>query len=682
MGQTVTLNPNLAVLMPLFRERCECIRKMVRNCDRTVSAELVHRLRSKILVRLEKPTKAQLHEELKLIGALSVTIDLIAQGWRMVTTSPEVTIELINGFSPEAEKERIRHAHLINRDDQLRKPATRSFIQAMEKRRLTTKGWHSIYSVMRDGDSLAQELSEIRATADQEAKLKQLCHAVNPYIQFVEPGAYCEQTGLRLQDIWRYFRHTWVNSYKSIPGRSMMILIRDAAAENHPVIGIACLASSVVQQSARDKWIGWDAEGAIEHFRISTNPKRDAGWLIAAVDRFIKNIYLKDLLDGAVITKADLRRPTPQIIDKLLKDSERAIRQHRLYPSAARHKHVTSGSVAEWRARAETSLFRSKRAKQVAILLSIRMAFQEEKIGRAITKSSWKRAFESARFRQAVGQIVRLLKGERVGVNMMDITVCGAIAPYNLLLGGKLVCLLLCSPEVINRYEQRYKNQASLIASSMRGTPVHRKAQLVLLCTTSLYGSALSQYSRVKVPGKAIGGKPDEKIEYRSIGLSEGFGSFHISQETLGLFATLIGRSKKARKVNSIFGEGVNPLMRKIREGLELLGLPPDILMNHGNKRVVYGVALARNFRDILLGFADSAHYNVPLTRDKLRTEMLADFWRERWLLNRLEKPGILDEVGKHTIMYPISHGARVVLPRAIDPDNSNARSLGCNPID
>jgi hypothetical protein len=663
MGKSVTLNPNLTVLMPLFRERCACIRKMVRNCDEAVSADLIHRLRSKVLVPLSKPTKAQLREELYLITALSVTIDLIAQGWRFLTTSPEIVIEITNGFSPDAEKERIRRVHLIDRDEQLRQPATRSFIKGMEKRRLTAKGWHSIYSVMRDGESLARKLSAVRTIDDPEAKLELLRSAIRPYVQFVERDAYCEHTGIRLQDIWRYFRHTWVNSYKSVPGRSMMILIRDAAVENHPVIGIACLASSVVQQSARDKWIGWDAESAIEHFRTSTNPKRDVAWLVGEVDRFIKSVYLKDLLDNAVVTRADLRKPTPRIIEKLVKDSERAIRHHRRYPNAAQHKHVISGSVAEWRARAETSLFRSKRTKQLSLLLSVRMAFQDEGIGNDVTKSACNQAFEGARFRQAVGQIVRMLKAERVGVKMMDITVCGAVAPYNPLLGGKLVCLLLSSPEVVKRYEQRYKNQSSLIASSMRGAPVHRKAQLVLLCTTSLYGSALSQYSRVKVPAEVIGGRPHEKIEYRSIGLSEGFGSFHISQETLGLMATLIGRSKEARKVNSIFGEGVNPLMRKIREGLELLGLPSDVLMNHGNKRVVYGVPLAKNFRDVLMGFTDSAHYSVPLTRERLRSEMLADFWRRRWLLNRLEKPGILDEVSKHTVVYPIRHGARVALP-------------------
>ena len=317
----------------------------------------------------------------------------------------------------------------------------------MEKRRLTKKGWHSIYSVMRDGENLARELSEVRMVDDPEAKLEQLCRIVRPYIQFVESDAYCQHTGLRLQDIWRYFRHTWVNSYKSVPGRTMMILIRDAAAANHPVIGIACLASSVVQQSARDKWIGWDAESAIQHFQTSANPKRDAAWLVDEVDRFIKSIYVKDLVDSAIITRVDLVKPTPETIERLSKDSDRAIRRHRLYPHAAQHKHVSSGSVADWRRRAETSLFRSKRAKQLAVLLSVRMAFQEERIGKNVTKSVWNQAFESARFRQAIGQIVRMLKGERVGVNMMDITVCGAVAPYNLLLGGKLVCLLSHSPE-------------------------------------------------------------------------------------------------------------------------------------------------------------------------------------------------------------------------------------------
>jgi hypothetical protein len=65
---------------------------------------------------------------------------------------------------------------------------------------------------------------------------------------FVTPDAVCSETGQRLNDIWRYFRHTWVNIYRSVPGRNLMILVRDRAVPGHPVIGIAALASSVIQQ--------------------------------------------------------------------------------------------------------------------------------------------------------------------------------------------------------------------------------------------------------------------------------------------------------------------------------------------------------------------------------------------------------------------------------------------------
>ena len=247
---------------------------------------------------------------------------------------------------------------------------------------------------------------------------------------------------------------------------------------------------------------------------------------------------------------------------------------------------------------------------------------------------------------------------------MMDIAICGAVAPYNVLLGGKLVALLLCSPEIVKAYQARYGQQSSLIASGMRGAAVKREAQLVLLCTTSLYGSALNQYSRVKVPAALVGGRPEEKIEYDCLGTSEGFGSFHFSKDSLRMMAMLLVRSKESRKVNSIFGEGVNPLMRKIREGLALLGLPADVLLKHGSKRLVYGVALARNFQEFLLGLSKSPQYLIPLTRAGHRTELIADYWRQRWLLKRLSKPGVLEEVARHTCVYPIRHGAQVEIPR------------------
>jgi hypothetical protein len=210
--------------------------------------------------------------------------------------------------------------------------------------------------------------------------------------------------------------------------------------------------------------------------------------------------------------------------------------------------------------------------------------------------------------------------------------------------------------------------QTSLIASCMRGASVKRTANLVLLCTTSLYGSPLNQYSRLKMSAALLGGRKEEKIEYECLGTSEGFGSFHFSKDTLRMIETLLGRSKEARKVNSIFGEGVNPLMRKIREGLALLGLPADVLLRHGSKRLVYGIALAQNFAAYLLGFTSKPRYLIPGSRPKFRTELIADFWRQRWLLKRLSKERVLDDVARHNCIYPIRHGAQVELPK-IDGD-------------
>jgi hypothetical protein len=148
---------------------------------------------------------------------------------------------------------------------------------------------------MRDGEDLARRLGDILDNENAEVQADLLSRVVRPYVQVVETDAVCSQTGLRLNDIWRYLRHTWVTSYKSVPGRSMMILVRDAAADNHPVIGIASLASSVVQQSTRDKWIGWDSETVVQRFRAAPKAKKCVQWLISELDGFIRGVCVANI---------------------------------------------------------------------------------------------------------------------------------------------------------------------------------------------------------------------------------------------------------------------------------------------------------------------------------------------------------------------------------------------------
>jgi hypothetical protein len=651
-----------------FLRFCRSVEQSLRE-GKLTRAELLDQFREEIAGDF----KLLKTDQVKLQFVSRVILDLIYQGWELEVIGSSVRIRSLQSENgSHATKERVRAGHLLGRDAQLRIKSVVEFIKGMERRRLHAKGWHSIFSLMRDGRELSAKLEKVNAIEEEGARAAALKDVISPYIQFVGgENATCEHTGLKLGDIWRYFRHTWVNEYKSVPGRSLMILIRDAAAPNHPVIGIAALGSSVAQHTERDEWIGWQAQTFVKNLTQQPTAKQ-AQWLLLSLDNLFQSIYIDDLTSRPrICTHDDLQNPTDKVIDKLLKESERAIKKHHKNNQKDRHKGQKAdlNSREYWEHEALTHLYRSKRCRQLAQLMTIRKLFLEHGLISGNQKKL-EEALTSTKVQTAIAQLVRMVKGEHVGVDMMDITVCGAVAPYNLLLGGKLVCMLLCSPELNQYYAKRYGEQVSIIASSMKGEPVIRKPDLVLLCTTSLYGVGSSQYNRVKIPLEVVDGRQGDYIAYEHLKHSKGYGTYQFSKETIDCGTVLISRRKGGRRVNSIFGEGVNPLMRKIREALSTVGLLSDELLLHGNQRVTYGIRLARNFREILLGFDKRPSYLIPQSTPRQRTDMIADYWRRRWLSTRVARLGILDEVAKHTLAYPITHGAMVPLSPDAD-DNS-----------
>ncbi len=604
-------------------------------------------------------------DQVKLQFVSRVILDLVYQGWELEVNGAGVRIRSLQPRdAPHATKEQVRAGHLLGRNAQLREKSVIEFIKGMERRRLHAKGWHSIFSLMRDGRELSEKIEAVNAIKDEREREAALSGVISPYIQFVESDAVCEHTGLRLGDIWRYFRYTWVNEYKSVPGRSLMILIRDAAAPSHPVIGIAALGSSVAQHTVRDEWIGWQAKPFVENL-IKKPTAKKAHWLRQSLENLFEGIYIDDLAQRPKLcTSADIQNPTDKVIDKLLKEADREIKKHRKNNQQKKHKSPKAdlSKPEDCKREALTHLYKSKRCRQLAQLMTIRKQFLEHGFV-AGTQRELKEALKSVKVQSAVAQLVRMVKGEHVGVDMMDITVCGAIAPYNHLLGGKLVCMLLCSPEITQYYARRYGEQVSIIASSMKGSPVIRKPNLVLLCTTSLYGVGSSQYNRVKIPLEVVGGHRREQVVYKHLEHSKGYGTYQFSKDTVDCGTVLISRRKGGRRVNSIFGEGVNPLMRKMREALGMVGLSSDGILLHGNRRVTYGISLARNFREILLGFDKRSSYLIPQARPRHLTEMIAKYWRWRWLSPRIRRPEILAQLLQHTLAYPITHGAVVPLP-------------------
>jgi hypothetical protein len=598
-----------------------------------------------------------------LVAAGLVVADLVDQGWGVRLRKDVVHVRQPAQIDadPMAEKARVRQQETLKRDEQLRQPPVREFVRSMERRRVHGGRFVSIFSLMRDGRELSAALRTARA-ALTNGTTEPLDAAISPYVQVVTAGDRCAFTGLLLQDVWRYFRHTWSNQYTSVPGRTMMLLVRDAAAEHHPVIGIAALSSPIVQIRERDEWIGWLPTTFIAGARERPSVKI-ARWLIGVVDGAIDEIYQDDLLAEKLVTRAALRSPTSAVIAALQEDGIEQRRLHHRYMRSVDYKRSHDGSEGAWEERAKTHLFRSKRALALAGLLEARMVLDRFFRGKPSVNGLRSLLDSSAGVRMAT-RIVRRAKAERVGIAMADISVCGAVQPYNAILGGKLVSMLVTSPDIVEAYRRRYDAATSEIASSMAGRPIIRPPHLVFLGTTSLYGGGSSQYNRIRIPCARLGGADPDAIEFKRLGMSESFGTSQYREDTVDALVDLVQQVNGGQRVNSIFGEGVSPKLRKVREGLEVLGAPAELLLRHGRQRIVYGVTLVRNTRDFLLGIDAKPTYLFDARRAADGTRAIANWWKERWLRRRIESDEILAQVAGHTQVHPFKHGARVFLPR------------------
>jgi hypothetical protein len=154
---------------------------------------------------------------------------------------------------------------------------------------------------------------------------------------------------------------------------------------------------------------------------------------------------------------------------------------------------------------------------------------------------------------------------------------------------------------------------------------------------------------------------------YEDLGHSKSFGTSQYAEETVEALVDLVQQTANGRRVNSIFGEGISPKLRKVREGLSLLGLPPDLLLRHHRRRVVYAVSFVRNLGDYLLGLDAEPRYLLPREDGPAATARIAAWWRERWLRKRIASDDVLGDVARHNLVRPIRHGARVESPPEIE---------------
>ena len=243
----------------------------------------------------------------------------------------------------------------------------------------------------------------------------------------------------------------------------------------------------------------------------------------------------------------------------------------------------------------------------------------------------------------------------------MDVTTCGAVAPYNQLLGGKLAALLAASPDVVEAYRERYHGADSVIASRMQARPVQRPADLVLLSTTSLYGAGSSQYNRLRVH---LGRRPDgtaRELAYHLAGKTLGFGTVHIAADTYDAMKDLLATHGVTE--SNRFGAGVNVKMRTVGAALALVGLGG--LQQHQQSRLVYLAPIASNWRRVLLGLDATPEASVATTAE------IVEAWRARYLV-----PRVLRTAGGHGEAFDLTAQIRSESRVHVEPPPSELGPL------
>lgn len=615
-------------------------------------------------------------DSVKLRAVCLLVADLCEQGWRVAIESERITFEP-PGITREGEqtvddvKTRVRGALQSARMRQLREPSVRQFLGRMERSTLRSGRKSSITDLIDDGAALALEFRKIQllGAGQRDAALKGI---VDPVVEICEAGAKCPDTGLRLIDIWRYFRHTWAHEYRAIPGRQMLVLIRNAARPLRPVMGIAMLASPVMRLNARDRWIGWLREAAEERVRSSAWDAADFGAaLLDRIDASIRSVRWDDLA-----TAAEIADPTETVALRLEQRAAGAAfaREQQLRTYYETHRSA-GGQVrphrgdlksaqpdSDWRAASEDLLFVRKRAESLAQLLFAKGMFRGSGLARN-PAAALDQLFATRSGQRALDIAMTEFRKAGLSSEVADVSICGAVHPYNQLLGGKLVALMLTSTEVRDAYARRYGGQTSVIASQMAGRIVHKPAALRILTTTSLYGVGSSQYNRLALRAADHPGLPYD-VKWGAIGksLTGGFGTLHLGGETAQALRSMALARHDARRVNNRFGEGTSPRLRQIREGLDALGVSSDMILHHATPRIFYGCELTPGARGALVGLR-TPEATSPSAED------IAAAWRRRWLGPRILREETLSELaqlGPDTVRAALQPEG--LSPRIIDP--------------
>lgn len=203
-------------------------------------------------------------------------------------------------------------------------------------------------------------------------------------------------------------------------------------------------------------------------------------------------------------------------------------------------------------------------------------------------------------------------RNERL-VDVMNAYVLGAVPPYNLLLGGKVVSCLVRTREIRDSFARKYRDARGIISGR------RKHAALALVTTSSSLGKS-AVYDRLTLDGVRY---------FEHVGFTSGWGHFHIPNRLFDDMRGYLSLRHHPYAKGHAFGEGSNWRLRVSRATLELIGMDPN-LMNHGVNREVFLCRLASNADRFLRGESTRpVYYGLRSASEVSRLAV------DRWVVNR-----------------------------------------------
>ena len=554
--------------------------------------------------------------------ALLVLADLVEQNWRIEIKELPEDLNInsrfeLHAFAPEEKftneklfdvKSRIRDGHLLGVNKQLKKKETIEFVKRMQN---GNKNSISIENLIDDPKDLIKNcLKNIDIEGEDQLK-----SSIDPYVQVASSSERDKYTNLKLQEIWKYFRLTWSLEYKTNPGRSLPILIRNRARKNHPIIGISMLASPVLGLKPRDSRMALTFKSFID---FAYKEGITLSEIIQLIDDEIKK-SLRMLKYDDLAESHEIRNPNKEICNRLKTLSKISTDRKKL-----------SEKIDGFNS--EDLLFKTKRALKLKKILERKIALKQLKKDTKKLNLQLSDVDKNINFKRLIQGYISDKRTEIMASDVMDLSVCGAIFPYNFLIGGKLVALLMASTEIREYFDKRYKNSESEIAKKMAGRKIRKKSNLRCLTTTSIFGVGSSQYNRLKVSIPKRG--KQQELKWEEVGKSHGYGTYHFSSNTQAKLDELLKIQGKVSSINYKFGEGTSPRLRRLRESLSNLGFKSDGFFQHQSKRITYFCDLYESTPHEIFGLKSSKPRNISQNQ-------ISKAWRKRWLEKRIHREEI-----------------------------------------